>query len=170
MITLCTGTRDPKNMWRWHPENTSPQAWEDLLRSMNAALQIAEEEDVTLAFEPEQANVINTASKGRSLLDAMQSPRLKVVMDAANLVVPGTEQQMHSVLNEAFDLLGEHIVLAHAKDRGIDDTFQAAGSGVLDYDYYLRSLEAVSFDGPLIIHGLTEAQVDTAVWFLRDRL
>jgi sugar phosphate isomerase/epimerase len=31
LITLCTGTRDPKNMWRWHPENASSQAWSDLL-------------------------------------------------------------------------------------------------------------------------------------------
>jgi sugar phosphate isomerase/epimerase len=170
VITLCTGTRDPKNMWRWHPENTSPQAWKALLRSMDAALQIAEEEDVMLAFEPEQANVINTASKGRSLLDAMQSPRLKVVMDAANLVVPGTKQQMHSVLDEAFDLLGEHIVLSHAKDRGIDDTFRAAGEGILDYDHYLRLLKTAAFDGPLIVHGLSEAQVDATVSFLRDRI
>jgi sugar phosphate isomerase/epimerase len=170
VVTLCTGTRDPEDMWRWHPENTSSQAWEDLLRSMDAALHIAEEEDVTLAFEPERANVINTASRGRALLDAIQSPRLKVVIDPANLIVPGNEQQIHSVLDEAFDLLGKDIVLAHAKDRGPDDTFRAAGEGVLDYDHYLRLLKAADFDGPLILHGLTEAQVDAAVGFLRDRL
>jgi sugar phosphate isomerase/epimerase len=170
VVTLCTGTRDPEDMWRWHPENTSSQAWEDLLRSMDAALHIAEEEDVTLAFEPERANVINTASRGRALLDAIQSPRLKVVIDPANLIVPGNEQQIHSVLDEAFDLLGKDIVLAHAKDRGPDDTFRAAGEGVLDYDHYLRLLKAAAFDGPLILHGLTEAQVDAAVRFLRDRL
>src|SRR5436305_14788112 len=55
VITLCTGTRDPENMWRWHPENASPQAWSDLLSSMEAAVRIAEEEQVTLAFEPEEA-------------------------------------------------------------------------------------------------------------------
>jgi len=49
------------------------------------ALQIAEACDVTLAFEPEVANVIDSARKGRRLLDEMRSPRLKVVMDAANL-------------------------------------------------------------------------------------
>ncbi|HCP74637.1 MAG TPA: sugar phosphate isomerase/epimerase [Ktedonobacter sp.] len=170
VVTLCTGTRDPEDMWHWHPENTSSQAWEDLLRSMDAALHIAEEEDVTLAFEPERANVINTASRGRALLDAIQSPRLKVVIDPANLIVPGNEQQIHSVLDEAFDLLGKDIVLAHAKDRGPDDTFRAAGEGVLDYYHYLRLLKAADFDGPLILHGLTEAQVDAAVGFLRDRL
>jgi sugar phosphate isomerase/epimerase len=170
VITLCTGTRDPENMWRWNPENTSPQAWEDLLNAMDAALHIAEEEDIILAFEPERANVINTAARGRTLLDAMQSHHLKVIMDPANLIVSENKQHMHYVLDEAFELLGEYIVLAHAKDIGPDNTFRAAGSGILDYDYYLHHLEAVAVEVPLIIHGLREAQVDAAIGFLRERL
>ncbi len=170
VITLCTGTRDPQNMWRWHPENTSPQAWEDLLSSMDAALQIAEEEGIILAFEPERANVINTATRGRALLDAMQSHHLMVIMDPANLIVSENKQQMHHVLDEAFEMLGEYIVLAHAKDIGPDNTFRAAGSGILDYDYYLHHLKAATVEVPLIIHGLSEAQVDTTVGFLRERL
>lgn len=91
-------------------------------------------------------------------------------MDPANLIVSENKQQMHYVLDEAFDLLGEYVVLAHAKDRGVDDTIRAAGSGVLDYDHYLRLLKASAFDGPLIVHGLSETQVDAAVGFLRERL
>jgi sugar phosphate isomerase/epimerase len=170
VITLCTGTRDPENMWRWHPENASSQAWSDLLSSMEAALRIAEEEQITLAFEPERANVVNTAAKGHALLAAMQSSRLKVVIDPANLIVPGDVHQMSQVLDEAFDLLGEYIVIAHAKDRGADDTFQTAGGGILDYDQYVRLLRAAAFDGPFILHGLTEGQIDAALQFLRDKL
>jgi sugar phosphate isomerase/epimerase len=170
VITLCTGTRDPENMWRWHPENASSQAWSDLLSSMEAALRIAEEEQVTLAIEPERANVVNTAAKGHALLVAMQSSRLKVVIDPANLIVPGDVHQMSQVLDEAFDLLGEYIVIAHAKDRGADDTFYAAGGGILDYDHYVRLLRAAAFDGPFILHGLTEGQIDGALQFLRDKL
>jgi sugar phosphate isomerase/epimerase len=170
VVTLCTGTRDPENMWRWHPENASSQAWSDLLSSMEAALRIAEEEQITLAFEPERANVVNTAAKGHALLAAMQSSRLKVVIDPANLIVPGDVHQMSQVLDEAFDLLGEYIVIAHAKDRGADDTFQTAGGGILDYDQYVRLLRAAAFDGPFILHGLTEGQIDAALQFLRDKL
>ena len=170
VITLSTGTRDPADMWHWHPENSSSQAWSDLLRAMEAALHIAEEEQVTLAFEPERANVVSTAAHGHALLVAMQSPRLKVVIDPANLIVPGNERQMSQVLDEAFDLLGEHIVIAHAKDRGADDTFRAAGEGILDYDHYLRLLQASAFTGPLIIHGLAEEQVDAALQFLYGKL
>jgi len=77
---------------------------------------------------------------------------------------------MHHVLDEAFEMLGEYIVLAHAKDIGPDNTFRAAGSGILDYDYYLHHLKAATVEVPLIIHGLSEAQVDAAVGFLRERL
>lgn len=170
VITLCTGTRDPENMWRWHPKNASSRAWSDLLSSMEAAVRIAEEEQVTLAFEPERANVVSTAAKGHALLAAMQSPHLKVVIDPANLIVPGDKRQMSQVLDEAFDLLGEYIVIAHAKDRGADDTFQTAGGGILDYDQYVRLLRAAAFDGPLILHGLREGQVDAARRFLRGKL
>ncbi len=100
----------------------------------------------------------------------MQSSRLKVVIDPANLIVPGDEYQMSQVLDEAFDLLGEYIVISHAKDQGADDTFHAAGGGILDYDLYVRLLRAAAFDGPLILHGLTEGQIDAALHFLRDKL
>ncbi len=169
VITLCTGSRDVDNMWRWHPENASPQAWSDLLSSLEAALRIAEEERVTLAFEPERANVVDSAAKGHALLVAMQSPRLKVIIDPANLVVSANKHEMRQVLDEAFDLLGEHIVIAHAKDRGEDDTFRAAGEGMLDYDYYVHLLRSIAFEGPLILHGLSEAQVDEALRFVRSK-
>jgi sugar phosphate isomerase/epimerase len=170
IITLCTGSRNAENMWRWHPDNASPQAWSDLLSSMEAALCIAEEEDVTLAFEPERANVVNSAMKGRALLTAMQSSRLKVIIDPANLIVSANRHKMHQVLDEAFDLLGEHIILAHAKDCGEDDTFRAAGEGILDYDHYVHLLRSIDFEGPLILHGLSEAQVDGALRFVRSKL
>ncbi|HEV2662933.1 MAG TPA: sugar phosphate isomerase/epimerase [Ktedonobacteraceae bacterium] len=170
IITLCTGSRDVDNMWRWHPDNASPQAWSDLLDSLEAALRIAEEEQVTLAFEPEQANVVNSAAKGHALLAAMQSPRLKVIIDPANLIVAAHKHEMRQVLDEAFDLLGEHIILAHAKDRGEDDTFRVAGEGMLDYDQYMHLLRSITFEGPLILHGLSEAQVDGALRFVRSKL
>ncbi len=170
VITLCTGTCDAEDMWRWHPENASAGAWSALLHAMEAALHIAEEEQVTLAFEPERANVVSNAVQGRRLLDAMQSSRLKVVMDPANLIMPSDERKRSEVLDEAFGLLGEHIVIAHAKDRGADDAVRAAGEGIVDYERYIRLLQGIDFTGPLILHGLREEQVDIALQFLSSKL
>lgn len=170
VITLCTGTYDPIDMWHWHPENASSQAWSKLLQTMEAALRIAEEEQVILAFEPEQANVVNSTERAHALLAAMQSPHLKVVIDPANLIVPGVEQEMSQILDEAFDLLGKYIVIAHAKDRDASGKVCPAGGGILDYDRYLSLLRASAFTGPLIMHGLTEEQVETASKFLSERI
>ncbi len=172
VITLSTGTRDPENMWRSHPENSSPEAWRELLESMASAVEIAAEEDVTLAFEPEVSNVVDSAIKGRRLLDEVRSPHLKVVIDPANLFHAGELPHMRQILKEAFDLLGSDVVIAHAKDLSRDGEAgqDAAGTGVLDYDAYLSLLDACGFDGPWILHGLDESQVDRAVAFLRNKL
>ena len=173
VITLCTGTRDPNNMWKKHEGNADDAAWRDLLETMEGALRIAEEHQVTLAFEPEQANVIDDAEKGRKLLDEMKSIHLKVVMDAANLFQMNNVNRMHETMDKAFSLLGGDIVIAHAKDIKINKDeleFAAAGEGILDYDTYVRLLHDYRFNGTLVLHGLEEQQVETSINFLKQKI
>src|SRR5215203_1394080 len=173
-VTLCTGTRDPEDMWRRHPDNERPEAWRDLLATMQGALETAEEHGVTLAFEPETGNVVDSAEKGRRLLDEMRSPRLKVIIDAANLFDAEDPARRFSrseeILDEAFELLGGDLVLAHAKDVKGSGEVVAAGKGHLDYDLYLRHLSEASYAGPLVLHGLAEEEVAGSLAFLREKL
>lgn len=173
-LTLCTGTRDREDMWRRHPENGTPEAWRDMLATMQTALEMAEDHDVTLAFEPEINNVVDSAEKGRCLLDEMRSPRLKVVMDAANLFDAEDPARRLSrseeVLYEAFELLGDDVVIAHAKDVRASGEVVTAGKGDLDYDLYLKYLFNAGYRGPLILHGLAEDEGEASAAFLRERL
>jgi len=173
-ITLCTGTRDREDMWRRHPDNGTPEAWRDMLATMQEALQTAEEHGVTLAFEPEINNVVDSAEKGQRLLDEMRSSRLKVVMDAANLFDAEDPAHRHSrseeILAEAFELLGDDTVIAHAKDMRASGELVAVGKGDLDYDLYLRYLFEAGYGGPLVMHGLAEEEVEGSLAFLRRKL
>jgi len=172
IITMSTGTRDPENMWRRHPDNDTKDAWQDLCAGMERAVTIADTHDVTLAFEPEISNVVDSARKARALLDVIRSPRLRVVIDGANLFHAGELPRMREVLDGAFDLLGGDIVLAHAKDLSRDGEagHEAAGTGVLDYDRYLALLDGIGYTGPLVLHNLTEAQVPESVDFLNKKM
>ncbi len=172
VITLCTGSRDPDNMWRRHPDNDTSEAWNDLAVSMRQAIEVAEEYQVTLAFEPEVANVVDSAIKARRIIDQIGSPYLKIVMDGANIFHTGELPRMREILDEAFALLGEHIAFAHAKDLDRDGEagHLAAGKGLLDYDQYLSLLNNVDPDVPIILHGLSEAEVDGCVAFLRGKM
>ena len=120
LITLCTGTRDPVNQWRAHPDNNEPAAWHDLLDSMETAVRVADAYNVDLGIEPELANVINSAQKARRLIDEIGSPRLKVVLDPANLFDVAPIDRQRRIVASAIDLLADRIVMGHAKDRTPD--------------------------------------------------
>ena len=79
---------------------------------------------------------------------------------------------MQEILDEAFDLLGDDIRLAHAKDleKDGDAGHQAAGTGLLDYGHYMGLLQQIGFDGALILHSLEESQVESSVAFIRERI
>ncbi len=171
-IQICTGTRDRDSMWRRHPENDSPAAWQDMVACVREAAEIARQAGAILGFEPEVNNVVDSARKARRLLDEIGSPHLKVTIDPANIFHAGELPRMREMLDEAFALLGKDIVMAHAKDLDHDGDagHKAAGQGKLDYDRYLRLLHSCRFKGPLLLHGLTEAQVPGCAAFLREKM
>jgi sugar phosphate isomerase/epimerase len=86
LVTLCTGTRDPEDQWRHHPDNDTPEAWADLLTEMAKAAALAEQFHVDLGIEPEHANVVSSAARAARLLAEIPSPRLRIVLDPANLI------------------------------------------------------------------------------------
>jgi sugar phosphate isomerase/epimerase len=171
-IHLCTGTRDRQSMWRRHPDNNTAAAWQDMTACVREAVEIARAAGVVLAFEPEVNNVVDSADKARRLLDEIGSPHLKVTIDPANIFHTGELPRMAEILDRTFTLLGKDIVLAHAKDldRDGDAGHKAAGEGKLDYERYLTLLHRHGFNGPLLLHGLSEAQVPGCVAFLRTKL
>jgi len=170
VVTLCTGSRDPRNMWRKHPDNDTPEAWADLLVQIEEAVHVAEKYDVTLGVEPEIGNTINSVHKARRLLDEVRSPQLKIVMDGANIFQRGQLPNMRKVLDEAFDLLGSDIALAHAKDLDKDGEagHVAAGRGRLDYRYYMELLKTSGFEGSIILHALQPAEAKDRLAFVRS--
>ncbi|QKK26289.1 sugar phosphate isomerase/epimerase family protein [Rhizobium hidalgonense] len=170
LITLCTGTRDPIDQWKSHADNDTPEAWRDLLEAMETASEIAERHNVDLGIEPELANVVNSAEKAHRLITALKCPRIKIVLDPANLFEVATLDEQRRIVSSAIDLLADRIVMAHAKDRNPDGSFATAGKGVLDYPHYLGRLRAIGFAGSLVTHGLSASEAAGVAIFLKNNL
>jgi sugar phosphate isomerase/epimerase len=166
LITLCTGTRDPDDQWRLHKDNVTAEAWADMRAAMVQAIAIAERHDIRLGIEPELSNVVSSATKARQLLDELQSERLVVVLDAANLFETEPLDAQRRIIAQAVDAVGDRIVMAHAKDRAADGSFVAAGTGVLDYPHYIACLRAVGFDGDLVPHSIEADEAPGVARFL----
>jgi sugar phosphate isomerase/epimerase len=176
VITLCTGTRDPDNTWRFHRANGEPEAWRDLVATFRHLLCFAEEHDLTFAFEPDAVNVVDTARKARLLIEEVGSPRLRVLLDPANLVRPADLPASRGTLADAFSEVGCYIAHAHAKDVAAplpgesECRLLAPGKGSLDFQYYIALLRSVHFDGALVMHDLDEADIPGCRSFLQQFL
>lgn len=56
-------------------------------------------------------------------------------------------------MEEAVDLLGEHIILAHAKDIDRAGKVVATGAGAVDLHRFLRLLRSCGYDQAVVAHG-----------------
>ena len=170
LVTLCTGSRDIEDQWCFHQDNATPEAWRDMVVEMTKALQLAEAHGVDLGIEPELANIVSSAQLAKQLIDEMKSKRLRIVLDPANLFEIETKRMRLEIISRAVDVLAGHISMAHAKDRNPMGEFVAAGTGVMDFSHFVACLKKAGFDGPLITHGLTEAEAPAVAIFLKKIL
>jgi sugar phosphate isomerase/epimerase len=167
LVTLCTGSRDADDQWRWHKDNSSPDAWRDIRDEMAKALQLAEAHGVDLGIEPELANIVSSAQQAKRLIDEMKSKHLRVVLDPANLFEIETKRIRLEIISRAVEILAGHISMAHAKDRSPMGEFVAAGTGIMDFSHFVDCLKQTGFNGPLITHGLSEAEAPKVAKFLK---
>ncbi len=165
LLTLCTGTCDPHDLWHHHPDNESPEAWALLLAEMEEAAALAERFGVDLGIEPETGNVVRSCGHAARLLNEIRSSHLRIVLDPANIVASAAEDQ-ERIFAEAADLLGERIAILHAKDRDAEGMVVPAGQGIIDFPLLVQHMREAGFQGPVITHGLEAADAAGVARFL----
>ena len=162
ILSLCSGTRSRTSLWTYDAHNGDPAAWHDMSESMKRVCELASAHDLTLAIETEASNIIDTPEKARRILDEVGYDGLKMILDAANLFLPGKAKRENVIptLDHAFELFGKDIVLVHGKDikesDGID--FCAAGEGIVDFAYMTELLKKAHYDGDFILHGIYDEE------------
>ncbi len=166
LITVCSGSRDPDDQWRAHPDNDTPAAWDEMIAEFHEIVPVAERHGVMIGVEPELGNVVSSPERARRLIALFPGGPIRIVLDPANLFERTGPGEAAAIVDAAVDLLGPHIALAHAKDRDADGGFATAGRGVVDWPRYLAALRRARFDGALVTHGLTAAEAPGVARFL----
>jgi len=168
VVTLCTGSRDPGNMWAPHPANRTPEAWRDFRSELDLLIEAAGQAGVRLCIEPETGAVVDDASTTLRLLAELgqNAAQLGVVLDSANLL-KGTTKSQQAILTDAFARLGAHIVGLHAKDtRGWDAAL--AGQGEVDFRLVGRLRRDHAPDAPVIVQDIDPRRAAQARRYVDD--
>jgi sugar phosphate isomerase/epimerase len=158
VATLCTGTRDPSDIWRGHPDNAHEDSWSDLRASLAELLPAARMAGIRLGIEPEPANVVSSAVAARRLLHELggDAGLAGIVLDPANLIQVRTARQQRDILTAAFTSLADDIVGLHAKDV-TEAGYAAAGRGLLDYELIFSLRATLARPVPVIVQDASEA-------------
>ncbi|MGI6538136.1 MAG: sugar phosphate isomerase/epimerase family protein [Caldicoprobacterales bacterium] len=111
--------------------DTYEKDFQRLLESLKWLTQKAKEYNVAVALEPCVLDVVPSAKRMRDLIEQVQSDRLKVLLDPANLIANSSEEDM-------FNYLADHIAYFHGKDRKVNDAYgRAVGDGDIDWPLFL---------------------------------
>ena len=161
-ILVCSGTRHEDYLWRYHPDNSTREAWGDMIDTVKKCAKIAEKYNVVIAVETEASNIIDTPEKARKMMDEVGSANLKMTMDCANLFHAGEakKENVQKIVRRAFDVFGDDVVIAHGKDIMESDgiIFCPTGEGVIDFTQFIGLLNAHNYKGDMILHGIFDGE------------
>jgi len=139
------------------------QDWQVMKSVMEELVEEAEKWGVFIGLEAANGHLIGTAQEIKRMLDEVPSSHIGVVLDPGNLMNSGNFSRQDDVIEEAFELLGNRIIAAHAKDikRNGDQGVQAVppGFGEMNYELYMKLLNQYKPGVSIIVEEAPEQQM-----------
>ena len=190
-----TGTYNMQSEWMSDPKNKSEEGFETCRAVIADLCQTAYDHGAVFLLETYVNNVVGSVEETVRMFAQVDHPALGLLMDPTNYFEAHNIDAMDRVLNQVFDTLAPHVRIAHAKDvarsgadksvkhadlgdaearlsyRGVGEiVLNAPGTGVLNYDLYLRRLAEKHPNIPVIVEHLDEADVARSKAFLDGKL
>ena len=140
-----TETGAPNAQYKMDANTHSEEALETFIRGLAPVVERAEKCGVTMAIEPVWKHIVYSPDRAVKVLEAIQSPNLRIIFDPVNLLYPGNLDERGKVIGEAMEKLCDRIAVVHLKDcvpDGDDLKSIAAGTGVMDYKEILKFIKA----------------------------
>ncbi|MBD3920665.1 sugar phosphate isomerase/epimerase [Paenibacillus sp. PR3] len=145
---VATETGRP-DIWRHQAGDRYPEvAWSVLRDTVSELAEEAERWGVTIGLEPVAVHTLASPELMVRLLEEVPSSTLGVVLDPCNLFSASMElfEQCASIVDSAFELLGDRIVLAHLKDLDVSPEGSISetiiGQGAYDIASFIQRMHA----------------------------
>lgn len=168
-VYVRPGSLNPAGPWTPHPENHHLETRRRLVESLRQVVEHAVRWGVPLALEGHVVSPLHNAEVVREVLEQVGCPLLGVNADLVNFVSTLDEAYENTALiNNWFDLLGEYVLAAHAKDVTVLDRLVVhieecvPGQGHLDQETMLRRFAQSCPEGAVLIEHLPAERVPEA--------
>ena len=121
----------------------SEEALERFIECIRPLVHDAEENGVTLAFEPVAKDIVYNPERAERVLDALNSDHVGIILDAVNLLSRENYVVADVIIDEAIRRFGDRVCLLHMKDYTVDPAVFMTkacpcGTGLMKYERLLR--------------------------------
>lgn len=135
---LCVGTETPPAEGPEGKACRTEEAYHLFLNRMRPLVQAAEELGVTLAVEPVCTHIIHDADRAVRMLEDLKSDRVKIILDAVNLIDTEHVGGAGELVRDAVRKLGGQVCVLHMKDylpqpEAVRPRPVPCGQGEMDY-------------------------------------
>ena len=164
----CVDIAGSLNPERWdgpHPDNVSKKAFDLTVENIRYILDSVKPKRAKFVLEMMPWVVPDSSDSFLEIMEAVDRSGFAVHLDPVNLInSPRRYYENAKLLEECFEKLGKWITSCHAKDSSLTTQLTThinevrPGTGGLDYRAYLRGLEALPQDAPLLIEHLKTAE------------
>ena len=147
------------------------ETYQIFLKRVRPIVRCAEEEGVDLAIEPVCSHVIYSAALTERLLNDLNSDRVKVILDAVNLIDSRHVPMAQQIVEDAIQRLGAKTTVMHLKDFvPVPDAPRpkavACGLGQMQYGPLLRL--AKERELPITLENTTPENAEACRLYLED--
>ncbi|MBT3602757.1 MAG: sugar phosphate isomerase/epimerase [Candidatus Latescibacteria bacterium] len=111
------GSLNPAGSWTPHRDNHTPQAWDQLIETLQHIIPILEKNGATAIMETHLVSILRNPEACRQMIEMLNSPNLRLVMDYVNHFET-LQHVYHSQerLDHIFDVMGPYSPILHIKD------------------------------------------------------
>jgi len=144
--------------WIWHPDNSSEEAYQEVLAIFRDILPIAVEAGTYLTIEPAYGHIISTPTRLKRLVEDLDSPNVRIIFDLFNLLHKGNTHEQHQLIDEMVEFFNDKLVIVHAKDFKLIDgelVQVPPGKGDIDYPYLISKLKTLQTTPDIILEDVT---------------
>lgn len=174
MVTTHTGNAGEGPAFYFNENNWTWETWKKSVNVMKKILKDTAGMKVELGVEATNMTAMNGPMPHLQLIEECGDPRLKVCLDPVNMINLSRYGRSTELIEECFNLLGENIIAAHAKDSyilpkmSVYITEVAPGKGIIDYETFLVRLSRLSSPRTLLIEHIPDEEYPAAKEYIEE--
>ncbi len=158
-----TETGAPNVEYKFEEACWSEEALEIFIKNLRPVVKYAEQMGVLLAIEPVVRHIVCNPVRARRVLDEINSPNLRIILDPVNLLEIYNYEKQDEIFAQAIELLGKDVAVLHVKDFIIEDgklKSVGVGQGQAHWDKIIPYMKK---EKPFMHATLEDTKPDNAV-------